>query len=239
MTVLGKKMSTAQRRSTIFLFSGTLIAIISLVSICYTSSVIADTPATSTSLNNLKTTPLTGTQLHTLLQRLQTTQSLEQRSTTEVKPNGFFKQTKTLQGLPFPIQSSGHYTLNRDRIDWQTTEPTSTLTTFTSNGSVTDGIDNAHSEAFSSIFIQLLQGNIAPLKQQFNVAAYARDTSNSMTEEQWALTLIPSNALLKKFIQNIDLQLSSENNQQVTLSSILINEANGDATQIVFSETIE
>lgn len=149
---------------------------------------------------------------------------------------GNFEQSKRIEGFSKPLLSSGDFIVSRERgVLWRTTKPFPSVLKLTRDEIVASQGDtvtfrlSADSEPsvriINGLMFSLLNGDVAALGKQFTI-------SGTTVAEQWALDLKPQQAAFAKLIRAIALKGDAH------VSVIDIDEANGDHTQIRFSEQV-
>src|SRR5690606_36155974 len=76
---------------------------------------------------------------------------------------------------------------------------------------------------FTQLFFAALSGRIEPLRERFSIAVHG-------DENQWRLQLVPNDAMLKKFIAQMDLHGGAQ------LDRVSLRGIDSDVTEIEFSE---
>ena len=149
---------------------------------------------------------------------------------------GNFAQSKQIEGFSKPLLSSGDFIVSRERgVLWRTAKPFPSVLKLTrdeivaSQGNAVTFRLSADSEPsvriINGMMISLLNGDVAGLDQQFTM-------SGTTTAGAWSLDLKPKQAAFAKLIRAIALKGDAH------VREIAIDEANGDNTQIRFSDQI-
>lgn len=149
---------------------------------------------------------------------------------------GNFEQSKQIEGFSKPLLSSGDFIVSRERgVLWSTTKPFPSVLKLTRDEIVASQGDavtfrlSADSEPsvriINELMFSLLNGDVAALGKQFAI-------SGTTTAKEWALDLKPKQAAFAKLIRAIALKGDAH------VGEIAIDEANGDKTQIRFSDQI-
>ena len=149
---------------------------------------------------------------------------------------GNFTQAKRIEGFSKPLLSSGDFIVSRERgLLWRTAKPFPGVLKLTrdeivasQDGAVTFRLsaDNEPSvRIINSLMFSLLNGDVAALGKQFTI-------NGSATPQQWSLDLKPKQAAFAKLIRSIAVKGDRH------VSEISIDEANGDRTQIRFSDQV-
>jgi len=146
---------------------------------------------------------------------------------------GRFEQSKQLVGLKKPVVSQGRFCVVADKgVLWRTLQPFPNTLKLTREEIVQlrgdrvalrlDAKQEPTVRMINSILFALLAGDLTELEKLFDVDGKAQDNS-------WSVTLKAREPGLAKAIGSIALDGG------VYVRSIVINEASGDRTQIVFS----
>ena len=149
---------------------------------------------------------------------------------------GNFAQSKKIDGFSKPLLSSGDFIVSRERgVLWRTAKPFPSVLKLTrdeivaSQGNAVTFRLSADSEPsvriINGLMISLLNGDVAALDKQFTI-------SGTTTAGAWSLDLKPKQAAFAKLIRAIALKGDAHGRE------IAIDEANGDNTQIRFSDQI-
>ena len=149
---------------------------------------------------------------------------------------GNFEQSKQIEGFSKPLLSSGDFIVSRERgVLWRTVEPFPSVLKLTRDEIVASQGDavtfrlSADSEPsvriINGLMFSLLNGDVAALDKQFTIGG-------SKTAGQWSLDLKPKQAAFAKLIRAIALKGDAH------VREIAIDEANGDKTQIRFSDQV-
>jgi hypothetical protein len=146
---------------------------------------------------------------------------------------GNFEQSKYLTGFKKPLLSSGRFCVAADKgVLWRTLQPFPNTLRLTRNeivqtqdGRVAMRI-NAQQEptvrAINGVLFSLLSGDLSQLETLFESEGKVQDRS-------WSVALKPREPGLAKVIAGIQLEGGSH------VKSIVLGEANGDRTSIVFT----
>lgn len=147
---------------------------------------------------------------------------------------GRFEQMKQVVGFRKPLRSEGRFVLARERgILWQSEKPFASLLIVTPESLVsetagaTQRIDTAQEpalRAINAILFDLIGGDIARLRTRFDVQA------TPLERDRWQLKLQPRSGPLAQTIVAIELAGARH------VERVLLVEANGDRTEITFSE---
>lgn len=146
---------------------------------------------------------------------------------------GRFEQSKQLVGLKKPVTSLGRFCVVADKgVLWRTLQPFPNTLKLTRDEIVQlrgervalrlDAKQEPTVRMINSILFALLAGDLAELEKLFDVDGKAQDNT-------WSVTLKAREPGLAKAIGSITLDGG------VYVKNIVINEASGDRTQIVFS----
>ncbi|MCD0492251.1 outer membrane lipoprotein carrier protein LolA [Chromobacterium violaceum] len=147
---------------------------------------------------------------------------------------GTFEQTKQVAGFAKPLRSRGSFLVSRDKgVLWDTREPFASKLRLTrgeivatQNGAVSFQLSAAKEPTvrmINELMFSLLGGNLKALNGYFSIAG-------RQDAKGWQLTLTPKQAALGKVMRKIELS----GDQYVR--SMRMDESNGDATSIVFSQ---
>ncbi|WP_158253726.1 outer membrane lipoprotein carrier protein LolA [Chromobacterium alticapitis] len=147
---------------------------------------------------------------------------------------GTFEQTKQVAGFAKPLRSRGSFLVSRDKgVLWDTREPFASKLRLTrgeivatQNGAVSFQLSAAKEPTvrmINELMFSLLGGNLKTLDGYFSIAG-------KLDGKGWQLTLTPKQAALGKVMRKIELS----GDQYVR--GIRMDESNGDATSIVFSQ---
>lgn len=149
---------------------------------------------------------------------------------------GNFTQNKQIKGFSKPLLSSGDFIVSREQgVIWRTAKPFPSVLKLTRDEIVASEGDavtfrlSAKSEPsvriINGLMFSLLNGDVAALDKQFTI-------SGTTMAGQWSLDLKPKQVALAKLIRGIALKGDAH------VRDIAIDEANGDNTQIRFSDQI-
>lgn len=147
---------------------------------------------------------------------------------------GRFEQTKQVAGFSRPLRSSGDFLVARDHgVLWHTREPfagelrlTREAIVATQNGETAFRLsadEEPTVRVINALMFSLLNGEVDRLAEHFTVTGQAGDAG-------WELALTPRQPGLAKLLSGVDLQGDRH------VSRIVLGEANGDRTEIVFSD---
>ncbi len=145
---------------------------------------------------------------------------------------GEFEQSKQVQGFKKPLLSKGDFLVARERgVIWRTREPFAGVLKLTPNEIVaTQGSDVAFRltaateptvRVINGLLFALLNGDVAALDAQFKL-------DGSVQAKAWTLNLTPKQAAFAKILAHVELS----GDQYVR--RVVLDEANGDRTTIVF-----
>ncbi|MCV2368078.1 outer membrane lipoprotein carrier protein LolA [Roseateles oligotrophus] len=146
--------------------------------------------------------------------------------------HGDFEQAKTVSGFAKPLQSRGDFLVARGRgVLWRTVEPFASELRLTRDeikasqgGSVSFKLDAAKEptvRVINGLMFALLNGDVARLSELFEFSGAAQGKS-------WNLTLTPKQLALARLLKRVELHGDS------LVRRIVLDEANGDVTQIRF-----
>jgi hypothetical protein len=146
---------------------------------------------------------------------------------------GNFEQSKQLTGFKKPLLSSGRFCVAADKgVLWRTLQPfpnTLRLTrdeiVQTQGGRVAMRVDAKQEptvRAINGVLFALLSGDLSQLDALF-------DSEGSVRDRHWNVALKPREPGLAKILSGIQLEGGSH------VKSIVLAEANGDRTSIVFT----
>ena len=149
---------------------------------------------------------------------------------------GNFIQNKQIKGFSKPLLSSGDFIVSREHgVIWRTAKPFPSVLKLTRDEIVASEGDavtfrlSAKSEPsvriINGLMFSLLNGDVAALDKQFTI-------SGTTMAGEWSLDLKPKQVALAKLIRGIALKGDAH------VRDIAIDEANGDNTQIRFSDQI-
>lgn len=142
---------------------------------------------------------------------------------------GQFEQRKTIRILAMPLVSTGEFSVLKNQgVIWQVQKPIASQLLISSDG--IKGADLGENRAMShvgKILNQLLSGNLAVLEEQFTVTVIQQDAN------AWALKLVPRSIILQKAISEIEL------NGGRHIQQLVLKEATGDQTQVIFTGFVE
>lgn len=118
---------------------------------------------------------------------------------------GEFRQQKILPNLPRPLQSQGAIALSQERgISWRTLQPVPSHIIM--GGESTEKSASAFSRQMAEPMMNILRGDFAALEQMFYVdAGYEKTDSDSVTTDNWKMSLRPRNARLQKYLNAIEI----------------------------------
>ncbi|XZG71014.1 outer membrane lipoprotein carrier protein LolA [Chitinibacteraceae bacterium HSL-7] len=139
---------------------------------------------------------------------------------------GSFEQTRTVPGIAKPLQSSGHFALDRARgVVWQTEAPQSSTLIATRERLITIAADGTRSEkaakrAPAAMLSAMLAGDFSQLDGFFNVSGKAG--------AHWTLTLTPRDIRLQQVIRSIAIDGGK------TVTRAIITGTRGDVSDIRF-----
>ena len=147
---------------------------------------------------------------------------------------GDFEQAKTVTGFAKPLHSSGDFLVARGRgVLWRTDQPFAAELRLTRNeiqtsqgGAVIFKLDAAKEptvRVINGLMFALLNGDLVQLGELFDFAG-----SLAATGKGWTLALTPKQPALARLLKKVELQ------GDTLVRRILIDEANGDKTQIRF-----
>lgn len=136
---------------------------------------------------------------------------------------GSFVQQKHIQILSSPLESSGIFTVVREKgVIWQLQKPLASKVVIDDDGMHGAEVgDNRAMRYIGNILQSILSGDLQKLQQQFDIEA-------GMVNDQWQLILQPQSALLEKAITAIHLQGDEH------IRKLQLFEAGGDRTEIIF-----
>jgi outer membrane lipoprotein-sorting protein len=147
---------------------------------------------------------------------------------------GTFEQARQVQGFRQPLRSSGRFVLSREHgVLWLTEKPFPSSLSVTSRGLVAENggqvrrIDTEKEpglRAVNSLLADLLGGELARLEQDFSIRIEHEDADG------WKLALTPKGEPLNRVFNAIGLQGAAY------VESVSLDESNGDATRITFSQ---
>ncbi|MCV2350881.1 outer membrane lipoprotein carrier protein LolA [Paucibacter sp. Y2R2-4] len=147
---------------------------------------------------------------------------------------GDFEQSKQVQGFAKPLLSRGDFIVARERgVLWRTKTPFASNLRLTrdeivatqGNGAVAFRLDAGKEPSvriINGLMFSLLNGDIAALSEYFRI-------EGQIDGRRWQLQLQPRQAALSKLFKAIELNGDSH------VTSIRLDEANGDLTQLRFS----
>ncbi len=147
---------------------------------------------------------------------------------------GRFEQTKQVAGFSRPLRSSGDFLVARDHgVLWHTREPfagelklTREAIVATKDGETAFRLsadEEPTVRVINGLMFSLLNGEVARLAEHFTVDGQAGDAG-------WELALKPRQPGLAKLLSGVNLQGDRH------VRRIVLDEANGDRTEIVFSD---
>lgn len=162
--------------------------------------------------------------------------TVKQRLEQPTVLRGSFEQSKQIEGFKKPLLSAGDFIVSRERgVLWRTIKPFPSVLKLTRDEIVASQGDavtfrlSADTEPsvriINGLMFSLLNGDVAALGKQFAI-------SGSTTLDEWSLDLKPRQAAFAKLIRAIALKGDAH------VREIAIDEANGDKTQIRFSDQI-
>ncbi len=145
---------------------------------------------------------------------------------------GEFEQSKQVQGFKKPLQSKGDFLVARERgVIWRTREPFAGVLKLTPTEIVaTQGSDVAFRlsatteptvRVINGLLFALLNGDVAALDAQFKM-------EGSVQAKTWTLNLVPKQAAFTKILTHVELS------GDLYVRRVVLDEANGDRTTIVF-----
>lgn len=136
---------------------------------------------------------------------------------------GEFHQEKYLKILRKPLSSTGLFTYHRSKgVIWKTLAPIPSLLLINEAHLLTDQGEQAVPMVFGNVFKALLGGELDQLSSNFSI-------TGEKQKNAWQLQFTPKGEMLKKVISHIQLTGDSE------LRSLMIQEVNGNKTQISFT----
>jgi len=147
---------------------------------------------------------------------------------------GEFEQSKSVPGFAKPLVSRGDFLVSRERgVLWRTREPFASELRLTrkeiqarQGGAVSFKLEADKEPAvkmINGLMFALLAGDVAQLGELFSL-------NGQVQAKSWQLKLAPKQAALASLLSRIELQGDSH------VRRIHIDEANGDQTQIRFSQ---
>jgi hypothetical protein len=150
---------------------------------------------------------------------------------------GTFEQRKHVKGFKRPLKSSGTYTLSQaEGVHWNTLLPFPSQLTVTAQAiTSTDGAAQtyrleAKSEPtvrlISALLLSLLSGELSALQEHFTIEGAVR-------AEGFSLTLTPKTAALGALFTSIALE------GDTAVRQVVLNEANGDRTEIALAPGLD
>jgi hypothetical protein len=146
---------------------------------------------------------------------------------------GRFDQSKQLSGMKKPLQSNGRFCVLAGKgVLWRTLQPFPNTLRLTRDEIVhmqgdrvavrLDARQEPVVRMINQVMFSLLAGELSQLETLF-------EGDGSITDNQWSVTLKARDAGLAKVIAGVSLEGSAY------VKNIIINEASGDRTSIVFS----
>lgn len=161
-------------------------------------------------------------------------QLLQKKAATTTTLHANFTQTKHLSFLKDPAVSKGELFLdNKGNLLWEYHEPAPSKTIVHDGKSVAVRIDEKGQQVVSKnkgfgnmadIIAAIQQGDIEKVKH-FTIKSYRKG-------DVYKLIFKPTPALIKKYVNNIEVFLSKKT---AVVSTVIINEPSKDYTKIVFS----
>jgi hypothetical protein len=154
------------------------------------------------------------------------------KKTTHIKTD--FTQSRAVKALTRPLKSSGKMLFsNQLGVYWELTKPFSSkiiidnekMINVDDNGKkiIVKAEDKPMLHGFTKIFMAIFSGNTKDLPEHFELFFKGNN-------DLWQIGLIPKSSALKKALSKITLS-----GKQQHVEMVLINEANGDITEIHFS----
>src|SRR5262249_9646525 len=145
---------------------------------------------------------------------------------------GDFEQSKTVQGFVRPLASKGDFIVARGRgVFWRTREPFASELRLTRNeivatqgGQIAFKLDAGREPTvriINGLMFALLNGDVGQLSELFKL-------DGAVEGRTWQLLLVPRQANLAQLLKKVELQGDTQ------VRRIVIDEANGDRTQIRF-----
>ncbi len=150
---------------------------------------------------------------------------------------GHFVQLKQVAGFRKPLRSAGQFVLVRERgIIWRNEQPFASSLVVTPErlvsevGGSTRRVDAAQEpavRAINAILFDLIDADIARLQARFDLLAIAQ------ADGRWQLKLTPKAGTLTQAINAVELEGARH------VDRVVLVEANGDRSEIAFSELAE
>ncbi|GAA6154074.1 LolA family protein [Pseudoteredinibacter isoporae] len=157
----------------------------------------------------------------------------QQLSGIEMSPQGQFRQENQLQGIPFPIKSSGQYEFSAGILSWKNLKPVESMLVLTEN-KVEQYIAGEKSfsvraeqqpilRTINQLFLSLFEHDWQALSENFELQLIQHG-------EQWEVQMHPKQDALKAAI------LSARVYGDVKIRRFEFTKSNNDQTRIWFSD---
>ncbi|MFT2091848.1 outer membrane lipoprotein carrier protein LolA [Paraglaciecola sp. 2405UD69-4] len=159
----------------------------------------------------------------------QVSHGLEVSWLNQDKLQGQFTQEKHLAALSRPFVSHGEYLYSKETgLQWHTLKPVNNYLLINKNGVSEKQADGQYKiltsdTSFSALLLPIFSGDFETLKQHF-----------SISETNTGLTLKPLDQAVSDVMQSLELIISEQALQQITLY-----EANGNLTQIYLRDNTQ
>lgn len=157
--------------------------------------------------------------------------AIEQRVGLRQRTVGEFTQDKHIAVLPQPLQSRGEFTYDpQSGLVWNTLTPIANKVIFDQQGirQSMEGETVWQIDARQPAVTTITQVISSVLAADWKALEVYFDIAGSINEQGWKLHLQPRDEVLAQIVDAIELQGDRE------LSRMLLNEANGDRTEIRF-----
>ena len=160
--------------------------------------------------------------------------SLKSKTVNAKSVNGEFTQHKIVKGLSIPLISKGIFSYSEDdKLVWHIKTPIenkysiaySQITSKSAVEGVFEGLDAPQDQyqKIITMFLDLFSGNWDVLEKYFDITGESNATG-------WNATLVPKD----EFFKTLFISLQLQGNEHI--NNMLIDEKNGDKTEIEFSQ---
>lgn len=156
--------------------------------------------------------------------------------------SGTFTQTKTLNGLSFPIISQGSFVFAKNRgLYNEINKPLFQALTYSANGiiewnekgeQINNNTHNPAEHYVSEMLLAFFNGDQKHINEIFTISS-GRDSANSTNSiKLWQLILTPNNKAMQDYLQQITI------NGDKHIEKIMVYAKNGDQTEILFTHIL-
>lgn len=142
---------------------------------------------------------------------------------------GIFSQSKKLHNFPFPIESSGDFSINnKGELNWNLRQPIQSRLIISEKGITVSGKNSLNDAQSRPEIDQITQVVRAVLSMNWDLLEQHFSIQVRKPAPNWQLSLAPKSAILSASISNIELY------GRDSLEKVIIEEVSKDTTTIQF-----